>query len=86
MQCVLLRPYPVAAEGAAERRRGGVHEEIARPDGGLNCARGPIPFTSPGDGSLIWPATTRKVKWNPVTSREEYLTYLTQVVLAPCFN
>jgi hypothetical protein len=27
-----------------------------------------------------------KVKWNPVTSREEYLTYLTQVVLAPCFN
>jgi hypothetical protein len=28
-----------------------------------------------------------KVKWNPVTSREEYLnTYLTQVVPAPCFN
>jgi hypothetical protein len=27
-----------------------------------------------------------KVKWNPVTSREEYLnTYLTQLVPAPCF-
>jgi hypothetical protein len=24
---------------------GGVNEEIARPDGGLNCPRGPIPFT-----------------------------------------
>jgi hypothetical protein len=28
-----------------------------------------------------------KVKWNPATSREEFLnTYLTQVVPAPCFN
>jgi hypothetical protein len=51
---VLLRPHPVAAEsrGRREKKReereeegGGVHEEIARPDGGLNCARGPIPFT-----------------------------------------
>jgi hypothetical protein len=53
-------PAVAAAEGAAEggerrrgsrgrrekkREEGGVHEEIARPDGGLNCARGPIPFT-----------------------------------------
>jgi hypothetical protein len=38
--CVLLRPHPVAAESRGSRGRrekreeGGVHEEIARPDGG----------------------------------------------------
>jgi hypothetical protein len=48
MRAVETRPDPVAAaeqQQREEREEGGVHEEIARPDGGLNCARGPIPFT-----------------------------------------
>jgi hypothetical protein len=55
--CVLLRPDQTQSQQREQREEqreqreerkeegGGVHEEIARPDGVLNCARVPIPFT-----------------------------------------